>query len=118
MGGVLPQQIPDGGELLLLQPPLVEVLVGLEGLAGVHGLEPDGRGGAQKVAQGGDPGLHPLGGEDGQVIGPEHKKGQLPFGGFHAMVGELVDTHELAGGLALPQLLFLFSLQVSFSFHS
>ena len=118
MGGILPQQIPDGGERLLLQPPLVEVLVGLEGLAGVQGQEPDGWGGAQEVAQGAHPGLHPLGGEDGQVVRPEHKKDQLTFGGLDAVIGELGDPHELTGGLALPQLFFLFSVQFSRSLHS
>ena len=118
VGGVPPQQFPDGRELLLLQPPAVKVLVGLEGFPGVQGQQPHRRGGPEQVSQGGDPAPHPLGGQHGQVIGPEHKKDQLPLGGFHAVIGELGDPHELAGGQALPQLFFLFSVQVSFFLHS
>ena len=37
VGGVLPQELPDGRELLLLQPLAVPVLVALEGLPGIQG---------------------------------------------------------------------------------
>ena len=118
MGGVPPQQFPDSRELLLLQPPVVEVLVGLEGLPGVQGQQAHCGGGPEQVGQGGDPAPHPFRGQHGQVVRPEHKKDQLPFGGFHAVIGELGNSHELPGGLAFPQLFFLFSVQVSFSLHS
>ena len=45
--------------------------------------------------------------EKSEVVRAEHKKDQLPFGGFHAVFGEPVNAHELTGGLVLPQLFFL-----------
>lgn len=51
VGGVLPQEFPDGRELLCLQPLAVPVLVALEGLTGVQGQQADLLGAAQEIRQ-------------------------------------------------------------------
>ena len=55
VGGVLPQEFPDGRELLCLQPLAVPVLVALEGLTGVQGQQADLLGAAQEIRQIFDP---------------------------------------------------------------
>ena len=111
VGGVLPQEFPDSRELLCLQPLAVPVLVALEGLTGVQGQQADLLGAAQEIRQIFDPAADSLAGQDGQIIRFDHKKGQLPAGGFGAVVGELADPHELPRGLPLPQFLLLLSIQ-------
>lgn len=54
VGGVLPQQLPEGGVRLLLHPPAVPVLVALEGFTGIQRQQPDGLHAPQEVGQGYD----------------------------------------------------------------
>lgn len=56
-------------------------------------------GAAQEIRQIFDPAADSLAGQDGQIIRFDHKKDQLPAGGFGAVVGELADPHELPRGL-------------------
>ena len=100
VGGVLPQEFPDGRELLCLQPLAVPVLVALEGLTGVQGQQADLLGAAQEIRQIFDPAADSLAGQDGQIIRFDHKKDR-----------ELADPHELPRGLPLPQFLLLLSIQ-------
>ena len=111
VGGVLPQEFPDGREFLLLQSLAVPILIALEGLTGVQGQQANLLGTAQEICQVFDPAADSLAGQDGQIIRLDHKKDQLPAGGFGAVVGELADPHELPRGLPLPQFLLLLTIQ-------
>ena len=63
VGGVLPQEFPDGRELLCLQPLAVPVLVALEGLTGVQGQQANLLGAAQEIRQVFDPAADSLAGQ-------------------------------------------------------
>ena len=78
---------------------------------GVQGQQADLLGAAQEIRQIFDPAADSLAGQDGQIIRLDHKKDQLPAGGFGAVFGELADPHELSGVLPLPQFFFLRSIQ-------
>ena len=60
MGGVLPQQFPQGGQFLLLQPLAVPLLIALKGLPGVQGQDTQLRHGAQQMGQSCHPAPDPL----------------------------------------------------------
>jgi len=111
MGGVLPQQFPQGGQFLLLQPLAVPLLIALKGLAGVQRQDTQLRHSAQQVGQGRHPAPDPFLREHGEVIRLDEEKGQLSFRGSDAVAGELADAHELPCGLPLAQLLFLLFIQ-------
>ena len=66
---------------------------------------------AEQVRQGADAAPDALGREHGEVIGADKEKDQFTLGRLEAVIGELVDAHELPGGQMPPQLLFLFSIQ-------
>ena len=91
MAHVLPQQFPQGGEFLVLQPGLIVVLVALERLTGVQRQKFYRFHTPQQFRQGADTAPDPLGGQN---------------------------PHELPGGQMPPQLFFLFSIQDLLSLHS
>ena len=116
MAHVLPEQLPQGGEILLLQPGLIVVLVALEGFAGIQGQQLHCFHTPQQLRQGADAAPDPLGGQDGEVVRADQIKNQLTSGRLQAVIGELVNPHELPGGQMPPQLFFLFSVQVDTSY--
>ncbi len=118
MAHVLPQQFPQGGEFLVLQPGLIVVLVALERLTGVQRQKFYRFHTPQQFRQGADTAPDPLGGQNGEVVRADQIKNQLTSGCLQAVIGELVNPHELPGGQMPPQLFFLFSIQDLLSLHS
>ena len=114
---VLPEQLPEGGIGFLFQPLLIIALVAQKGLPRVQGQQLHRLHAPEQVGQSQHPVPNAFGGQHREIVRADQKKGQLTLGGFHAVFGELADAHELAGGLALPQLFLLFLVQIDVSFH-
>ena len=96
---VLGQKLANGGKLLLLHAFLVEVFVVLKGLLGVerqhfhlgqpfHHME-------QSIDPCGDAGVW----QDADVGGLDDEEHQIPHVGRNTIVLEIVDAHQLLGGL-------------------
>ena len=115
MAHVLLQQLADGGGALLLDPPGQIPLVVFKALAGAEAEQLHLREPLEDMHQGVDPRLQALPGQHRNIGGLDEKENNLvPMQGDEAVSGDLLDVHELAGGL-IPSLAFPFSEQaVSF----
>ena len=117
MGHVPLQQLPHGRLRFLLQSPQVILLVPLEGFAGVQRQNFQRGLGAEKHGEGADAAPDDLRGQDGEVVRLDQEEDPLSEICHDAVGRHTDDAHELPGGLALAQFLFLFPIHGS-SLHS
>ena len=117
MCAVLLQQLSDGGQILKICLLSVELLVILEGLLRIQSQHFNFCLSLNDIKKRIYPRAYTGARQDRNVSWFNSKKHQIPHAGCDAVVGEIINAHELPSRLLTGIFLFLFSVHVS-SLHS